>query len=229
MGPLPLKDTTKLPLTALAYEKILARIINLHYPPGHSLEEKQVMADLALGRTPVREALLRLAGEGLLESRPNKGMRVPSITLQRVKSTFEAMRIFELGVVTLAIRQDVEPFMTKMETANEAVKNTLENEDILGMVEANHTFHIAFAECSRNEYLVRGVEEVRRAAKRLSYLSYAKDLGPENSLALHLDSVIVEHLEMMTLLKERREEALSETIVRHIRAFQERIALFLTS
>lgn len=229
MSPLQPKDTTKLPLTALAYEKILARIINLHYRPGESLEEKQVMADLDLGRTPVREALLRLAGEGLLESRPNKGMLVPSITLQSVKATFEAMRIFELGVAALAVKQDSEPFMKEMEDANTSVKKAIDAGDVLGLVEANHAFHIAFAGCSRNEYLVRGVEEVRRAAKRLSYLSYAKDLGPENTLGMHLDSVIGEHRQMMTLLAARKEAALSEIIIHHIRAFQERIVYFLTS
>ena len=222
------RNGARLSLTAVAYEQISRKIINLEYAPGQSLEEKKVMEGLEMGRTPIREALWRLAGEGLLESVPNKGMRVPSITLQGVKATFEAMKIMESGVASLAVRQSAGPFVPDMRAANEGVRQSVLDGDVLGMVEANHRFHIAFAKCSRNEFLIRGVREVRSAAKRLSYLSYANELDPEKSIAAHLDSVISEHMEMMRFLAERNEDSLQEAIVRHNKAFQHRIVLYMT-
>ncbi len=50
-------------LGAIAYEKIYKKIISLEYKPGENLEEKELMKHLGLGRTPVREALLRLSAE----------------------------------------------------------------------------------------------------------------------------------------------------------------------
>ena len=76
------KTNLKKPLGITAYEKIYERIIALEYKPGQNLEEKQVMSHLNLGRTPIREALLRLAGENIVESQPGKGFMVPSITLK---------------------------------------------------------------------------------------------------------------------------------------------------
>ncbi|MGD9183016.1 MAG: GntR family transcriptional regulator, partial [Desulfobacterales bacterium] len=61
---------------------------------------------MGIGRTPIREALLRLVGEKIVESHPQKGVIVRPITLQNTKAVFEGMKILELGVVSLAIRQD---------------------------------------------------------------------------------------------------------------------------
>ena len=219
----------KQPLGATAYEEIYRKIISLEYKPGQNLEEKQLMEDLGIGRTPIREALLRLATDLMVESQPNKGFVVRPITLQNTKAVFEALKILELGIAKLAVRQDVEPFLPEMGKANQVVKSSVEHMDVLGLVEANHTFHMHFARISRNEYLVRGLEEVRCGTKRLAYLSYGNEIDRGKSLHDHYESVIRQHEDIMTFLEKRDETKLIETISEHIRAFQQRIVLYMTS
>jgi DNA-binding GntR family transcriptional regulator len=222
-------ESPKQPLGALAYDRICRKIIMLDYEPGRILDEKQLMADLCLGRTPVREALLRLAGEGWVESQPNRGAVVPAITLQGTKAVFEAMKILEVGVAGLAVGQNISSIMPQMVSASDLVRAAVESGDVLGLVEANHVFHLHFASCSRNEFVIRAVMEVRNQAKRLAYLSYANEIDPRGSLPAHYDSVVREHGEIIASLREKDEARLREIVVRHINTFQQRIVAYMTS
>jgi DNA-binding GntR family transcriptional regulator len=217
------------PLGVAAYEQICRKIITLAYKPGAVLDEKQLMADLEFGRTPIREAILRLAGEGWIETQPNRGAMVPPITIQGTKAVFEAMRILELGVAGLAVNQNIDEQLAAMRAASHLVKKTINSNDILLLVDANHLFHLAYAECANNEFLVRACLEVRNQAKRLAYLSYANDLGMNRSLQKHYETVVSEHETIITCLHDKNEALLKETIIQHINAFQGRILAYMSS
>ncbi len=63
-------------LAGLAYEQIRALILSDEMPPGARLSQVELAERLAISRTPVREALRRLAGEGLIEALPQRGFRI---------------------------------------------------------------------------------------------------------------------------------------------------------
>jgi GntR family transcriptional regulator, rspAB operon transcriptional repressor len=220
---------TKQPLGVTAYEKIYKKIVSLEFEPGQHLEEKHLIERLGMGRTPIREALLRLVGENIVESQPGRGYIVRPITLQNIRATFEMMRILESGVVSLAVRQNVDPFLIKMEKAGAAVRSAIKDGNPLVLVEANHEFHQYYAQCSHNEYLIRGINRIRNEAKRLSYLSYVNEVDPGISLSSHYDSVIREHEKIVNCLRKKNEGLLKETVLEHINAFQKRIILFMSS
>ena len=229
MRPTPSITEPKQSLGVVAYREIYRRIMTLEFQPGQRLEEKWLMAQLGIGRTPIREALLRLVGENMVESQPGRGYIARPQTLQNIKATFEMMKILETGVVSLAVRQNVTPFLIKMEKAGAAVKSAIKACNLLSLVEANHVFHQCYARCSCNEYLVRGINQIRNEAKRLSYLSYANEVDPGISLRDHYDSVIHEHDKIITCLRDKNEELLKETVLEHIKTFQRRIILFMSS
>ncbi|MBW2591313.1 MAG: GntR family transcriptional regulator, partial [Deltaproteobacteria bacterium] len=190
-------------LSVTAYEKIYRKIISLEYEPGQRLEENQLVKQLGIGRTPIREALLNLSADMMVESQPNKGFVVSPITLQKTKAAFAALKILELGVASLAIQQDVTHYLSQMEIANQTVKDAMTQMDILSLVEANSTFHNYFARCSNNEYLIQGLHKVRCETNRLAYLSYGNEIDPCNSLHDHYELVISEHNDTITYIKER--------------------------
>lgn len=223
------KAVSRQPLGIAAYEKIYKKIVTLDFEPGQRLEEKQLIDHLGMGRTPIREALLRLVGENMVESQSGRGYIVRPITLQNIKAAFEMMKILETGVAGLAVRQNITPFIEKMEAAGEAVKAAVRDGNPLRLVEANHDFHQAYAGCSHNEYLVRGITQIRSEAKRLSYLSYANEVDPGISLTDHYKAVIQEHDKIISCLREKKEDLLKETVLEHIKAFQRRIILFMSS
>ena len=229
MEPAKIIINNKKPLGATAYEIIYRKIISLEYEPGQRLEENQLVKQLGIGRTPIREALLNLSADMMVESQPNKGFVVSPITLQKTKAAFTALKILELGIATLAVHQDVTHYLSQMEIANQAVKDAIVQMDILRLVEANSTFHNYFARCSNNEYLIQGLNKVRCETNRLAYLSYGNEIDPCNSLHDHYESVVGEHNEIITYIKKRDETELKETICRHIKTFQKRVIHYMAS
>ena len=219
----------KQPLAVTAYETIVRRIICLEYQPSQHLEENQLVEDLGIGRTPIREALVRLHGERMVESHPKRGVIVRPITLQNTKAMFESMNLIEMGLVDIAIKKDCSTFIKKMNATNPNVQKAIQKNDVFGLVEANHEFHMNFAKCSQNEFLVRAVGDIRTEAKRLSYLSYDNIIDPKKPIEAHYEVVFQEHEKIITAVLEKDEPGLKELIHDHILTFRQRIIVFMTS
>jgi GntR family transcriptional regulator, rspAB operon transcriptional repressor len=227
--PLKKKQLSKQPLAARAYETLVKKIICLEYQPSQHLEESQLVDDLGIGRTPIREALVRLHGEKMVESHPKRGVIVRPITLQNTKAMFESMKLIELGIVDIAVDRDCTVFLEKMKIANQAAQKAVMANDVFGLVEANHEFHMNFARCSQNEFLIRAVKDIRTEAKRLSYLSYDNVIDPDRPLEIHYESVVGEHDQIIDGLSDRDAHRVKQLMTEHILTFRERIIVFMTS
>jgi DNA-binding GntR family transcriptional regulator len=229
MSPHPKTSRPKQPLAALAYDKIYRKILTLEYEPGRRLEEKVLMADLGIGRTPIREALQRLADDFMVESQHTKGFLVRPITLQSIKSAFAALKILELGVASLAVRQDAADYTKRMAEANLVVKRAIDDKDTLLLVESNKLFHQYLAQCSRNDYLIHALHKVRCETNRLAYLSFGHEIDPFRSLQDHYNSVVIQHDQIIRSIENRQEKELKDLISEHIEAFQSRIVWYMSA
>ena len=219
----------KSPLVEAAYEQIYQKITTFEFEPGQLLEEKKLVEEINIGRTPIREALLRLVNDMMVESYHNKGFVVRPILLQNTKAVFESLRIFEHGVADLAVRHEVSHFLGMMSEANQEIKKAVENNDIMALAEANQKYHMNFAFCSYNEYLIQALKTVRYEAKRLAFLSYSHEINSSASLKTHYISVTDEHEGIIQAIESRDATLIKEIIDQHIKAFQQRIILYLTS
>jgi len=219
----------KIPLARQAYRANREKIVTMAYEPGLRLDEKQLVMELGIGRTPVREALLRLASEFLVESEPNRGFVVRPLTVQGVKAMFEALKILEVGAASLALRQGTEPCLSLMREAQDAFEAAVSEGDPLTLVWSNHEFHMHFARCSANDYLIRALADVRNEVNRLAYLSFGSRSGLAGDLLDHYRSVCREHMQIMACLERKDGAGLEETIVSHIRTFQRRVITYMTS
>lgn len=214
-------------LAATAYQTLYSNIVSLHYQPGQPLEEATLVDELGIGRTPVREALQRLAADLLVESQPGKGFVVRPITLQNTKAAFAALQILELGVAELAVRQENRLLLETMRDANVQVAEAVNDMDIYRLVEANSAFHDAYARCSDNIYLVLSLQKVRCETNRLAYLSFGNEIDPERNLKQHYASVIDQHNGVIEALRDRDADRLKALIVEHIGIFKSRIIHYL--
>ncbi len=219
----------KMPLGHLAYEKIYRKIMTLQYAPGKRLEEKHLVEELDIGRTPIREALLRLAADFMVESMPNKGVVVRPLTVQNTRAAFSALRLLERGVAELAVREEAGGLLAQMAASNEAVQRAIEGNDVLGLVESNDEFHRLFSECSGNGYLVHALHKVRCETNRLAYLSFSHAIDPFRSQQEHYRSVVEEHARIIESIRDRKEDLLKATLEDHSRAFQNRILLYMAA
>jgi DNA-binding GntR family transcriptional regulator len=216
-------------LAADAYRAIYRNIVSLTYEPGQRLEENMLVEQLGIGRTPVREALLGLAADLLVESSPGKGFTVRPITLQNTKAAFDALLVLELGVADLVVRQDASGFLSGMEAANQNVIDAVNRMDILDLVEANGAFHAEYAACSRNIYLMQALGKVRGETNRLAYLSYGNEIDPKRSLKEHYNSVVSQHTEIIERIRSRDVSGLKAVIEAHLQIFKARMIHYLTA
>ncbi len=90
------------------------------------------MKDLGIGRTPIREALVRLRGERMVESHPNHGMIVRPITIQDIKAMFEAMSIFECGAAEISVTKNCSGIIQEMRKDNALIKKAVQEGRSLG-------------------------------------------------------------------------------------------------
>ena len=229
MRPALSENNQKQSLSASAYREIYRRIMTLAYKPGQRLEEKRLMVELGIGRTPIREALVHLSDDFMVESHPKAGAIVRPITLQNTRSTFAALKILESGVAELAMRQEISAYLTELEETNLEMKAAVTRMDPIELVETNSRFHYAYAKCSKNGYIINSLHKIRCESNRLAFMSYGNEIEPNRSLKSHYRSVLREHDRIIGALKKRDEKELKETIYQHIQTFKDRIIRYIVS
>ncbi|MBW8894524.1 MAG: GntR family transcriptional regulator, partial [Burkholderiales bacterium] len=112
-----------------------------------------------MSRTPVREALNQLAGEGLVEIRPRRGAVVAQATPQRIVEMFEVMAELEAMCARLAARRISPADLQRLEAAHESCRSAAAGLDSDAYFYANEAFHEALYRSSHNGFLTRSFEE----------------------------------------------------------------------
>src|SRR5829696_6166977 len=141
----------------LAYERIRSLVLSGELAPGTRLGQVELAERLGISRTPVREALRRLGGEGLVEGHSNHGFRVADLGLDAVLRRLEVRAILEPGIAALAAGQRTERDLVLM---SEAIADEEVARDGIEAHDASRSFHIALARASGNEELVRVIESL---------------------------------------------------------------------
>ncbi len=142
------------------YAVIRERIIDSTLPRGVRLHQEDLAAELGVSRTPVREALRRLAAEGLVEMRTNRGARVADLDPIDIRQPYEARLVVEPGAARLAARRSKGITQDVMRAAVAAQRIAIP--DLAATFDANRDFHLALVHASGNPYLVRVVEQLWR-------------------------------------------------------------------
>jgi DNA-binding GntR family transcriptional regulator len=213
-----------------AYDEIKRRIIALELAPGKRIDEQALSLELALSRTPVREAIFRLAAEGFVELRAKAGFVVRPIELLDVAHLFEAHIVLAKAVARLAARRSTTQQLEELRIAKEAVSAAIERRDYLAMSSSNAQLHRLEAEAAHNLHIQAMAKSIHDHGQRLAYLCYGgsgSDTGAE--LDAHLGKVMRDHDRMLVALEKRDPEAAERIAVDHVQLFRRRVARFIES
>ncbi|HXD08123.1 MAG TPA: GntR family transcriptional regulator [Burkholderiaceae bacterium] len=130
--------------------------------PGSHLDESELAARFGVSRTPIREALSLLAGEGLVETRARRGTVVTQVTPQRLLEMFEVMAELEAMCARLAARRMTDVELGALERAHDECRRAAEARDSDAYFYANEHFHRAIYDASRNAYLSEQAHALQR-------------------------------------------------------------------
>jgi DNA-binding GntR family transcriptional regulator len=174
-----------------AYERIRQAIIEGAYGPGQRLIEVRVANELALSRTPVREALRMLQAEGLVRSEPNRGAVVRTFSNAEIRDLYDLRSRLEAYGAELAATRRTEDDLERLDAAVErfrlaVVQDGHDVEGLRHLHSANEMFHTAILAAARHQrlgvLLARAVDvplvfqafrQFRRAEVERSYLFHS--------------------------------------------------------
>lgn len=174
------------------YDVLRNEILDLKLAPGEPIDEVQLARRFAMSRTPVREALVRLAGDGLVENLPNRSTIVAPIDFLNLSNFFDALTLlYRLTTRLAAARctpEDLSPLRARQKEFAEAV----EARDSVAMILSNRNFHVEIARIGGNPYftdLFTKVLDEGRRLLRLYYSSY-NDTLPVQYVEEHEDIIL---------------------------------------
>jgi DNA-binding GntR family transcriptional regulator len=176
------------PLTDIAYRRIKAAILEGALPPSLLASEQQIATRLAMSRTPVHQAIVRLHQEGWIELQPRRGVIIAPISASDMHDIYEALLALEVAAVrrlTSLGAPDSDPMLLALEKACDDGDAALEKGDLQAWAAADDRFHASLVDLSGNRHITRLVRVVMEQAQRARLLTLKLRPRPSASNADH--------------------------------------------
>ena len=204
-------------LSEQAYKEIKQKIVTLAMPPGAVIDEAALQDELGVGRTPIREALIRLSQEQLVNVVPRRGTFVTNIGIADLQQLSELRIELEGLAARLAAErgtrhqwQGMEAVLSglPMETDSQGAETDL-------LMSIDQACHEIIYEAADNRFLNDTLNTLYALSLRLWYFSLHRMGG--------VPGAVRDHVEIMRALQSGNGEEADRLMRRHIRVFQDRI------
>jgi DNA-binding GntR family transcriptional regulator len=172
---------------AKVYEALKHDILDLVLAPGSALDETRIAERFGLSRTPIREALVRLAADGLVATLPNRNTIVAPIDFSTLPAHFDALTLMHRVTTRLAALRRTAKDLEEIRIHQAAFGRAVTAADAIGMADANRDFHLAIARAGRNRYYTELFGRLLDEGRRLNRIYYASfdDHLPAEFVAEH--------------------------------------------
>ncbi len=208
----PMTEEAGVSLNELAYRRFKQALVTLSYKPGEYLNTAQVMNDLDMGRTPINQAIHRLANEGLLQVIPRKGVMVSPLSMDDALELIEVRLANEMLCMRLASQKITERQIATLTELNRQIEAASQERDRVRMMTLDHEFHQELAQIAGNNMLADILSVLHARAQRF----WASTLSREG----HMREVIDEHRAIIGALAAQDSAAAAEAAQAHILSFR---------
>jgi len=189
-------------------DEVRQRIIDGRIRLGAGLSEQSLAAELGISKTPVREALLQLKQEGLVQVQPQRGTYVFRLEADQVAQISELREVLELAAVKAALQRNADTLAQRMAELLEAMRKAYERDDRVAYRRLDGDYHDAIIDLCGNDY-------IRTAYRQISFCIAALRSRLSNEVLLNKAS-LADHKEMLRLVKQRDSLALMRLLRAHI-------------
>ncbi|MCB0007557.1 MAG: GntR family transcriptional regulator [Anaerolineales bacterium] len=202
-------------LSQQAYEQIKRKIVSLELAPGALINEGELRHELSLGRTPIREALQRLANERLVMIVPRRGMFVTDIGVADLPRIFEIRLALEPAAVRFAAQRGQSAHWNQMQALLDSSKVDGHQVNNERMIVIDQTCHEIIYDAAQNPFLIDTLSTLYALSLRLWFFSLSQ-IGSMNQ-------ALDEHRQILDALRRQDGDLAADLMVAHIRSFQEEI------
>lgn len=204
------------------YDTLRTEILCLTLTPGELLDETTLAERFDLSRSPVREALIRLSGEGLVVTLPNRSTIVAPIEIASFPKYVEALDIAQRMNTRLAAELRTDADLKIITRRQREFVAAIKSGDHLAMSETNKNFHMAIAQAGRNPYLTSFYERLLDQGRRMLHLHF------EFLERMHDGYLLTdEHDEMIAAIKAKDVDRADELAHAHTRQFRDNFMNFM--
>jgi DNA-binding GntR family transcriptional regulator len=199
--------------------KLEEEILRGRVRPGHRLDERELSERYGVSRTPVREALQRLAASGLAVARGRQGLQVAQLSVADLLDGLSVVAQLEALAASQAARRILPEQRKLLQAAHEACEAAVARSDVDEFYDANLAFHAMVVAASHNRVLQ---DEIRRLSLRTAPYRRAITFQPGR-----MTGSIPEHADIMQAIFANDGSRAAELMTRHIALLTEGIADFL--
>lgn len=195
------------------YERIRGEILSCALRPGTQLQEKDLAEKYGVSKSPVRDALLRLQEQHLIEVLPRKGYRVTPISMNEIGEMYEMRSLLECSCVRRLIEHADDAALATLDAAAAAPAES----GVAAWIQYNRDFHLALAKGCGNSRLARATIEIIEQFDRLITMNMNNVLREAGNLQQFVD----EHTAIVTAIKRRDKRAAVALTREHVEKSQE--------
>jgi DNA-binding GntR family transcriptional regulator len=196
-------------------ERLRQRIVGHTLAPGSWIDEQAIAAELGISRTPLREALKVLAGEGLVTMKLRRGAYVTEVSSRDLDEVFHLLALLESDAAGVVARTATPTQLAELVSLHEQLEASVAERD--RFFAANERFHMRLLEIADNRWRIQLVTDLRKVMKLNRHHSLFKQGRLEASLK--------EHRQLMSALKARNVERARALMQQHMAAGREAATL----
>lgn len=212
-----------------AYRALMQEIVSFTLVPGDDLDEATLVGRLGVSRTPVREALVRLAAEGLVQLVPNRGARVAPMGWNDIREHLEAFDVSQRLVTRWAAVRRTDEQIAMMDAERLAFEVAFQQDDPTAMLDVNFRFHAAIGSACRNSLLQRFYVQQLTADLRIARLAMTNECFPnEQAYRDHVGEIVREHRQLVEAIRDRNADRAEELARSHADLARKRVSESLT-
>lgn len=193
-----------------AYEELKHRILHFEYLPGTKISEKNLAEDLNLGRTPVREAIIRIERDGLIEVIPQSGTYITKINLSDAENARFTRESIEKSVVLEAIVSTDKSLQKRIKRNLVAQADAIEAQDADEFFNLDEQFHETFYEMANRKSVWNWLQSINMQLNRFRWLRL-------KVTDLQWDTIIEQHRAIFEAVENKSLEDTSFLVDQHLR------------
>lgn len=196
-----------------AYRRLEEMIVTLQLPPGTMVTEPILMEKTGFGRTPIREALLRLAEDGLIRIIPRRGILITEVNIREQLLLLELRREVERLIASRAARRATQAQRARFAEMAMAMHKAKETADYLLFLRFDAEFNRFSAACSCNPFAIKMIGSIHALSRRF----WSRYAGPDDLAAaapLHADV-----MEAIASADEKAAASASDRLMDYVEAF----------
>lgn len=197
-----LRGRSPLNLFELAYQGIEDRLVNCELKPGRFLAMQDLQALVNVGRTPMREAVNRLAGDTLIIVRPRRGLQIAPIDLARERMLLKLRRDVERFVIRLAAEQSSSSHRNQMLHLKRQLRECRERIDIAQFNAIDRRLNRLFMAAAAEPFVENTLRPLHTIFRRLGWIYHM-----HNAAGTSLVKTIDVHLVLLDAVANRHVDA----------------------